>query len=123
MCYIDHYTVDMNFYEYMEERGIAHTGSILTRNFRDGNPYVQDLPDNAYHVDTSSPEAMLDTLSQMNARMPMVRSIRGPYDRPRHVAGRIPCLRTDVPGGLRDLQRHAGMPEYLGHAQTLCPGY
>ncbi len=81
MCYIDHYTVDMNFYEYLEERGIAHTGSILTRNFRDGNKYVRDLPDNAYHVDTSSPDAMFETLAQMNARMPMVRSIRGPYDR------------------------------------------
>ena len=80
MCYIDHYTVDMKFYEYLEERGIAHTGSILTRNFREGNTYVTDLPDNAYHVDTSSPETMFETLAQMNARMPMVRSIRGPYD-------------------------------------------
>jgi benzoyl-CoA reductase/2-hydroxyglutaryl-CoA dehydratase subunit BcrC/BadD/HgdB len=82
MCYIDHYTVDMNFYHYFEERGIALTGSILTRNFRDGNHYVADMPDSAYHIDTSSPEAMLDTIAQMNARMPMVRSIRGPYDRP-----------------------------------------
>lgn len=81
MCYIDHYTVDMNFYNYLEERGIAHTGSILTRNFRDDNKYVKDLPDNAYTLDTSSPAAMLDTIAQMNARMPMVRSIRGPYDK------------------------------------------
>ena len=81
MCYIDHYTVDMKFYDYLEERGIAHTGSILTRNFRQGNNYVRDLPDNAYHVDTASAEAMFDTLAQMNARMPMVRSIRGPYDK------------------------------------------
>nr|MDA8404523.1 2-hydroxyacyl-CoA dehydratase family protein [Desulfobacteraceae bacterium] len=82
MCYIDHYTVDMNFYHYFEERGIALTGSILTRNFRDGNHYVADMPDSAYHIGISSPEAMLDTIAQMNARMPMVRSIRGPYDRP-----------------------------------------
>lgn len=81
MCYIDHYTVDMNFYDYLEERGLAHTGSILTRNFRDNTPYVADLPSNSYDIDTSSPEAMLDTIAQMNARMPMVRSIRGPYDR------------------------------------------
>jgi len=82
LCYIDHYTVDMNFYDYLEERGIAHTGSILTRNFRDGNKYVEDMPSNAYAIDISSPEAMLDTVAQMNARLPMVRSIRGPYDRP-----------------------------------------
>ena len=81
MCYIDHYTVDMNFYDYLEQQGIAHTGSILTRNFRDNNKYVTDLPDNAYGLDISSPAAMLDTLAQMNARMPMVRSIRGPYDK------------------------------------------
>lgn len=81
MCYIDHYTVDMNFYHYFEERGIAHTGSILTRNFRDGNKYVEDLPGVSYSIDTSSPDAMLDSIAQMNARMPMVRSIRGPYDK------------------------------------------
>ncbi len=81
MCYIDHYTVDMNFYHYFEERGIAHTGSILTRNFRDGNKYVADLPGTSYSIDTSSPDAMLDSIAQMNARMPMVRSIRGPYDK------------------------------------------
>jgi len=81
MCYIDHYTVDMNFYNYLEERGIAHTGSILTRNFREGNKYVSDMPDNAYGIDTSCPDAMLDSIAQMNARLPMVRSIRGPYDK------------------------------------------
>jgi len=80
MCYIDHYTFDMNFYDYLGERGIAHTGSILARNFREGNKYVENLPDNSYRVDTSSPEAMFESLAQMNARMPMVRSIRGPYD-------------------------------------------
>ena len=82
LCYIDHYTVDMNFYDYLEQRGVAHTGSILTRNFRDGNKYVADMPTSAYGIDTSSSAAMLDSMAQMNARLPMVRSIRGPYDRP-----------------------------------------
>ncbi|MBC2716586.1 MAG: 2-hydroxyacyl-CoA dehydratase [Desulfobacteraceae bacterium] len=81
MCYIDHYTVDMNFYDYLEERGVAHTGSILTRNFRDDNKYVQDLEGSSYGIDTSTPDAMLDSIAQMNARYPMVRSIRGPYDK------------------------------------------
>jgi len=82
MSYIDHYTVDMNFYNYLEERGIALTGSILTRNFRDNNKYTADMPGSSYSIDLSSPEAMLNTVAQMNARLPMVRSIRGPYDRP-----------------------------------------
>jgi benzoyl-CoA reductase/2-hydroxyglutaryl-CoA dehydratase subunit BcrC/BadD/HgdB len=81
MCYIDHYTVDVNFYNYMEERGIAHVGSILTRNFRDNNKYVEDMPGSSYGIDTSTPDAMLDSIAQMNARLPMVRSIRGPYDK------------------------------------------
>jgi len=80
MCYIDHYTVDMNFYNYLETRGIANTGSILTRNFRDSNTYCQSLEGSCYGIDTSTPEAMLETVAQMNARLPMVRSIRGPYD-------------------------------------------
>lgn len=81
MCYIDHYTLDVNFYNYFEERGIAHVGSILTRNFRDNNKYVENMPGSSYGIDTSTPEAMLDSIAQMNARLPMVRSIRGPYDK------------------------------------------
>lgn len=81
-CYIDHYTVDLNFWRYLEERGIAHIGSILSRNFRDNNSYCADLPGSCYSVDTSSREAMLESIAQMNARLPMVRSIRGPYDQP-----------------------------------------
>ncbi len=40
------------------------------------------MPGNTYSIDTSSPDAMLDSMAQMNARLPMVRSIRGPYDGP-----------------------------------------
>jgi hypothetical protein len=39
------------------------------------------MPDNSYGIDTSTPDAMLDSIAQMNARLPMVRSIRGPYDK------------------------------------------
>lgn len=81
MCYIDHYTVDLNYWNYLDEKGIAHMGSILSKNFREGNEYVRDMPGSSYGTDTSSPEAMLDTIAQMNARLPMVRSIRGPYDK------------------------------------------
>jgi len=81
LCYIDHYTVDLNYWNYLDARGIAHMGSILSRNFREGNEYVREMPGSTYGIDTSSPEAMLDTIAQMNARLPMVRSIRGPYDR------------------------------------------
>jgi benzoyl-CoA reductase/2-hydroxyglutaryl-CoA dehydratase subunit BcrC/BadD/HgdB len=81
-CYIDHYTADLNFWNYLEEKGIGHIGCILSRNFRDNNRYAQEIPKSAYGIDFSTPENMLDSMAQLNARMPMVRSIRGPYDQP-----------------------------------------
>jgi hypothetical protein len=80
MSYIDHYTADLNFFHYLEERGIASVGCILSKNFRDNSPYADALAGSLYGIDTTSPDAMLDSLAQMNARLPMVRSIRGPYD-------------------------------------------
>jgi benzoyl-CoA reductase/2-hydroxyglutaryl-CoA dehydratase subunit BcrC/BadD/HgdB len=80
MSYIDHYTADFNFFNYLEERGIASVGSILSKNFCENTPYADDLTGSTYGIDTSSPDAMLDTVAQMNARLPMTRSIRGPYD-------------------------------------------
>jgi len=82
MCYIDHYTVDMNFWNYLDERGIANVGSILTRNFRDFNTYTREFEGVGYSLDVSSRDAMLNSIAQLNARLPMVRSIRGPYDQP-----------------------------------------
>jgi hypothetical protein len=81
MCYIDHYTTDVNFFKYLDERGISCVGSILSRNYHEDNKYVEDMPGSGYGIDISSPEAMLDSIAQMNARLPMVRSIRGPYDK------------------------------------------
>ena len=82
MCYIDHYTVDMNFWKWMDEKGLSHLGSILSKSFLDGTAYTSELEGSAYKMDTSSEEAMLNSIAQLNARLPMVRSIRGPYDRP-----------------------------------------
>lgn len=81
-CYIDHYTVNLNFWNYLEDRNFGHLGCILSRNFRDDNKYVKNLPGSAYGIDLSTKDAMLDSMAQLNARMPMVRTIRGPYDKP-----------------------------------------
>ena len=82
LFYIDHYTLDMKFWNWFDENGVAHMGSILSHNFRDNVDYAVRLKGSAYGVDTSSPESMLNSIAQLNARMPMVRSIRGPYDGP-----------------------------------------
>ena len=82
MCYIDHYTLDLRFWDWLEDRGIAHMGSILSRTFRDMHGYTGAAPEATYSIDTSDRHTMIDSLAQMNARSPMVRSIRGPYDQP-----------------------------------------
>ena len=82
MFYIDHYTLDLNFWNWFEENSVAHMGGLLSHHFRDNIDYTAELPGIAYGVDTSSPESMLNSVAQMNARLPMARSIRGPYDDP-----------------------------------------
>jgi hypothetical protein len=82
LCYIDHYSLNFRFWNWLDERGIAHMGSILSRNFRDFNPYAGGLQPMCYAIDTATMETMIDSIAQMNARSPMVRTIRGPYDQP-----------------------------------------
>ncbi len=82
LCYIDHYTVDMTFWKWLDDNGISHLGSILSKTFMEGTSYTKDLPGSAYKINTGSEAAMLNSIAQLNARLPMVRSIRGPYDQP-----------------------------------------
>jgi len=82
MCYIDHYTLNLDFFDWLNRNGVAHQGGILSRNFRDSAGYASEFPNSVYHLDLQSEEAMLTTLAEMNATLPMVRSIRGPLDHP-----------------------------------------
>ena len=77
LCYIDHYSLNFRFWNWLDERGIAHMESILSRNFRDFNPYAGDLQPMCYAIDTATMGTMIDSIAQMNARSPMVRTIRG----------------------------------------------
>ncbi len=82
MFYIDHYTMDMNFWNWFDENSIAHMGGMLSKHFSDKVAYTQQLKGSEYSLDMTSQESMLDSIAQINARLPMVRSIRGPYDGP-----------------------------------------
>ncbi len=82
LCYIDHYTLNLKFWDWLDDHGIAHMGGILSRNFRDNAGYAEELEGSTYGIDTTSLETMIDSIAQMNSRLPMVRSIRGPYDGP-----------------------------------------
>jgi hypothetical protein len=80
MFYIDHYNLDMNFWNYFDEKGIAHMGGMLSHHFSEEVSYTSKLDGVASRVDRASREGMLNSIAMLNSRLPMVRSIRGPYD-------------------------------------------
>jgi hypothetical protein len=82
LFYIDHYNLNLNFWDWFSENGVAHMGGMLSHHFRDNISYIEDLNGTGYGIDNSTPEKMLDSIAKMNARLPMVRTIRGPYDAP-----------------------------------------
>lgn len=81
-CYIDHYTTHVRFWQWLDNKGISHIGNILSRFWSDNMPYVKGMENSSYSIQTDSLENMIHSIAQANSRMPMVRSIRGPYDRP-----------------------------------------
>ena len=81
-CYIDHYTTDARFWKWMDDQDISHLGSILFTFWHSDAPYAGERPGEAYHIDSSSMDAMIGTLAAQMSRMPMIKQIRGPYDAP-----------------------------------------
>ena len=82
LIYIDNYALGAAMYGWFEKKGISHMGNILSRTFNDAAPYTTGVPGTTYVVDTTNLDTMIDTLADINARMPMTRTIRGPYDAP-----------------------------------------
>jgi len=81
ICYIDHYTLNTRFWDWMDRRGIAHMG-IMAKSFRDTPDNVNRFGRVTYGIDTSSPEAMLNSAAQLGSRIVMIREMRGPFDAP-----------------------------------------
>lgn len=80
--YIDHYTTDLRFWRWLETNEIAHLGCILSSFWQEDAFYAAGRTDAGYAVRTDSLDAMIDSLAAQMSRMPMVKSIRGPYDAP-----------------------------------------
>lgn len=80
MCYIDHYTTDGRFWEWMDANDISLLPTLIFTFFNKGAPYARGREDQTYGIDTSTMDAMLDSLADINAHMPMVKQLRGPYD-------------------------------------------
>lgn len=83
-CYIDHYTQNLRFWKMLDELGICYQGNILSRSFAANAPHVKaaGVGEAAYEIDTKDMDSMIDSLAELNSRMPMIKSIRGPYDAP-----------------------------------------
>ncbi|HQQ15730.1 MAG TPA: 2-hydroxyacyl-CoA dehydratase family protein [Deltaproteobacteria bacterium] len=80
--YIDHYTTDLRFWSFLERHDISHLGCILSTFWQENAPYSGDRPDSVYRVKDADLDDMIDSLALQVSRMPMVKSIRGPYDAP-----------------------------------------
>lgn len=81
-CYIDHYSQNLQLWQMLEDLGIGYQGNILSKHWAASMPYAQgeERQDAGYRIDLSDLDAQIDSLAMQNARMPMVKSIRGPYD-------------------------------------------
>lgn len=80
--YIDHYTTDLRLWNFLDRNEIAHLGCILSTFWEEGASYSKDRDDAVFRMKKDTLEDMIDSLAQQMSRMPMVKSIRGPYDAP-----------------------------------------
>jgi len=83
-CYIDHYTNSLKLWDFLDRNGICYQGNILSRSWADTAPHVKEYHTEAasYSFDDTDLDSMIRTMAGHNARMPMIKSIRGPYDAP-----------------------------------------
>ncbi|HDP24376.1 MAG TPA: 2-hydroxyacyl-CoA dehydratase [Deltaproteobacteria bacterium] len=80
--YIDHYTTDLRLWNFLDRNEISHLGCILSTFWGDEAPYSSERTDAVFTMKRDSLEDMIDSLAMQMSRMPMVKSIRGPYDAP-----------------------------------------
>jgi benzoyl-CoA reductase/2-hydroxyglutaryl-CoA dehydratase subunit BcrC/BadD/HgdB len=81
-CYIDHYTQNLRLWQMLEENNICYQGNILSRSWAANAPHVKEYGTEvaAYELDLKDLDGMIRSLALLNSRMPMIKSIRGPYD-------------------------------------------
>lgn len=82
LFYIDNFSFNVGMFDWLASRQVSHMGSMLSRFFPDNAPYRREVPGTCYAIDTRTLDTMIDTLADINARMPMTRTVRGPYDAP-----------------------------------------
>jgi hypothetical protein len=83
-CYIDHYGQDLRLWQLLDRMEISYHGNILSKMWSQDAHYVKalDRQEDAYTIDTTDLDTLIDSIADLNSRMPMIKSIRGPYDAP-----------------------------------------
>jgi len=81
-CYIEHFTTDLRFWEWMDKNDISYLGSMLDIFWQVGAPYAKGKESEEYSISDLSLDNMIDSLAAQMTRMPMPKQIRGPYDAP-----------------------------------------
>jgi len=137
LFYIDNFSFNVGMFNWLASRQISHMGSMLSRFFPADAPYRRDVPGTCYGINTQSLDTMIDTLADINARMPMTRTVRGPYDAPNmwledslslaKMYNADCCIYNGTPGCrntwsnvkliARDLEKH-GYPTHLVYADA-----
>jgi hypothetical protein len=69
-------------------------------------PYAKGREEEGYAIDERSLDSMIDSMADMNSRMPMVKQIRGPYDAPQ-------MWRDDIMG-MANLMKKPDFVAYMG---------
>jgi benzoyl-CoA reductase/2-hydroxyglutaryl-CoA dehydratase subunit BcrC/BadD/HgdB len=137
LIYIDNFAFNAGMFQWFHNNQVSHMGNLLTRFFPHNAPYRRDVPGTCYRIDTTDLDTMIDSLADINARMPMTRTIRGPYDAPNmwfedslslaQIYRADCCIYNGTPGCrntwsnvkliMRDLERH-GFPTHLVYADA-----
>jgi hypothetical protein len=82
MFYIEHYSIDVQFWDWAMENDISLIPCIVYYWWQQGVNFGRDVPEESYGVDTSSLDACLNTYAGINSRRAMNKQMRGPYDAP-----------------------------------------
>lgn len=80
--YIDHYTTDLRFWRWLDSQDISHLGCILSSFWQEDASYAEGRKEASYRIEEEPLDDLIDSMAMQVSRMPMVKSIRGPYDAP-----------------------------------------
>lgn len=75
---------NLKLWQMLDENAIGYQGNILSRSWASNAPHVREFgtQDAAYTLNIADLDCLIDSMAMVNSRMPMVKSIRGPYDAP-----------------------------------------